>query len=124
MRTVFAGTQLFVPHVPQELFREWLPREFHQQFDDVCIFGMIVVPMIHDGVAIGGIAVMRERADQPFTLEDADTMGRLSVPACDVVLAARLDGQARVAPPCGGRDAGGGRPGRRRGPGPRGRVDR
>src|SRR3954454_1372450 len=60
MRTVAEGKQLFVLRVPQELFREWLPREFHQQFDDVCIFGMIVAPMFHNGVSIGGIASLRE----------------------------------------------------------------
>jgi excisionase family DNA binding protein len=97
MRTVFAGNQLFVPHVPQEMFREWLPREFHQQFDDVCIFGMIVAPMLHDGVAIGGIATLRERPDQPFTAADADTAYRLAARATDVIIGARHDRLARAA---------------------------
>ncbi len=97
MRTVFEGNELFVPHVPQELFREWLPREFHQQFDDVCIFGMIVAPMLHDGVAIGGIAIMRERPEQPFTAEDADAAYRLATLASDVIVGARHDQLARGA---------------------------
>src|SRR3954451_3682936 len=97
MRTVFDGDQLFVPHVPQELFRSWLPREFHQQFDDVCIFGLVVAPMIHDGVAIGGIATFRERPEQPFTTDDADHIDRLAALACDVVVGARLDREARTA---------------------------
>jgi excisionase family DNA binding protein len=97
MRTVFDGNELFVPHVPQELFREWLPREFHQQFDDVCFFGMIVAPMLHDGVAIGGIATMRERPDQPFTTEDADTVHRLAALSTDVIVGARQDRAARAA---------------------------
>jgi excisionase family DNA binding protein len=97
MRTVFDGHQLFVPHVPQELFRAWLPREFHQQFDDVCIFGMVVAPMIHDGVAIGGIATMRERPEHPFTTEDADFVNRLAARACDVIVGARQDRLARAS---------------------------
>jgi len=97
MRTVFHGDQLFVPHVPQELFRSWLPREFHQQFDDVCIFGLIVAPMIHDGVAIGGIATMRERPEQPFTSDDADFVHRLAVRACDVIVGARQDRLVRAS---------------------------
>ena len=96
MRTVFEGKQLFVPHVPQELFREWLPREFHQQFDDVCIFGMIVAPMLRDGVAIGGIAMLRERPEQPFTADDADATFRLATLATDVILGARHDRLARA----------------------------
>ena len=96
MRTVFDGHQLFVTHVPQELFRAWLPREFHQQFDDVCIFGMVVAPMIHDGVAIGGIATMRERPERPFTTEDADFVNRLAARACVVVVGARQDRLARA----------------------------
>jgi excisionase family DNA binding protein len=97
MRTVFRGRQLFVPHVRQELFREWLPREFHQQFDDVCIFGMIVAPMVHDGEAIGGVATMRERPDQPLTHDDADSINRVAALACDVIVGARLDLQARAS---------------------------
>jgi GAF domain-containing protein len=97
MRTVFEGNQLFVPHVPQELFREWLPRQFHQQFDDVCIFGMVVAPMLHDGVAIGGIATMRERPEQPFTADDADLVYRLAALACDVIVGARHDRLARAS---------------------------
>jgi excisionase family DNA binding protein len=97
MRTVFEGNQLFVPHVPQELFREWLPREFHQQFDDVCIFGMIVAPMVHHGVAIGGVATMRERPDHPFTTEDADTVNRLATLSADVIVGARQDRAARAS---------------------------
>jgi excisionase family DNA binding protein len=97
MRTVFEGNQLFVPHVPQELFREWLPREFHQQFDDVCIFGMIVAPMLHDGVVVGGIATMRERPEQPFTADDADFVYRLAELASDVIVGARHDRLARAA---------------------------
>lgn len=96
MRTIFDGNQLFVPHVPQELFRAWLPREFHQQFDDVCIFGMVVAPMFHDGVAFGGIAVMRERPDQPLTVEDADRLHRLAALAGEVIMGARLDREARA----------------------------
>src|SRR6478752_7980946 len=97
MRTVAEGKQLFVPHVPQELFREWLPREFHQQFDDVCIFGMIVAPMFHDGVSIGGIATLRERPDQPFTVADADRINGLAALAADVVVGTREDTRVRVA---------------------------
>jgi excisionase family DNA binding protein len=97
MRTVFDGNQLFVPHVPQEQFRAWLPREFHQQFDDVCIFGMIVAPMINEGVAIGGIATMRERPEQPFTAADADAVYHLAARACDVIVGARQDRLARAS---------------------------
>jgi len=96
MRTVFEGNQLFVPHVPQELFRAWLPPEFHQQFDDVCIFGMVVAPMIHDGVAIGGLALMREHPEQPFTHDDADRVDRLAALSGDVLLSARQDRAARA----------------------------
>jgi excisionase family DNA binding protein len=96
MRTVFEGNQLFVPHVPQELFRAWLPPEFHQQFDDVCIFGMVAAPMIHDGIAAGGVALMREHPEHPFTSEDADRVDRLAMLAGDVVLSARQDRAARA----------------------------
>src|SRR3954469_15057618 len=91
MRTVFDGDQLFVPHVQQELFRSWLPREFHQQFDDVCIFGLVVAPMIHDGIAIGGGATTEGRPEQPFTADDADFVHRLAGRACDVIVGARQD---------------------------------
>jgi excisionase family DNA binding protein len=95
MRTIFEGNELFVPHVPQELIRAWLPREFHQQFDDVCIFGMMVAPMFHEGIAFGGIAVMRERPDQPLTTADADRLHRLAILAGDVIVGARHDRTAR-----------------------------
>jgi excisionase family DNA binding protein len=96
MRTIFEGTQLFVPHVPQEMVRAWLPPEFHQQLDDVCIFGLAVIPMFSDGRPVGAVAAMRESPNRPLDTDDADRLGRIAELATDVIVAAHRDREVRA----------------------------
>jgi hypothetical protein len=97
MKTIFEGTQLFVPHVPQEMVRAWLPPEFHQQLDDVCIFGLAVIPMFSAGRPVGAVAAMRESPNRPLDTDDADRLGRIAELATDVIEAARCDREVRAA---------------------------
>ena len=83
MRTVFEGNQLFVPHVPQELFRDVAPAR--------------VPPAVRRRVHLRddrGADDPRRRRDRrhrhharaartsPFTTDDADTVHRLAA-RCD-----------------------------------------